>query len=102
MYYKFYNSKKPAPTMACVGSSLGQRATVRMQSARIIAVGVTATDGSGKISAAIIPIAAISAKPTNGWRGALSNFICWAFRLSSLYKASRNRGDVKDEGETFN
>src|SRR5436190_24195418 len=102
MVWKLCNRKNPDRPRACVGSSLGQRATVRMQSARIIAVGVTATDGSGKISAAIIPIAAISARPTNGWRGALSNFICWAFRLSSLYKASRNRGDVKDEGETFN
>jgi hypothetical protein len=52
--------------MAYVTSSLGQHAKVRMQSARIIAVAVRATDGSGKISAAIIPIAAISAKPTNG------------------------------------
>ena len=47
--------------------------------------------GSGKSSAVIMPIAAISARPTNGWRGALSNFIYWAFRLSGLYKASRNR-----------
>src|SRR6266496_3000607 len=81
--------------MAYVASSLGQQATMRMQSASIIAVAVTATDGSRKISAAIIPIAAMSAKPTNGWRGALSNFICWAFRLSSLYKASRNHRDLK-------
>ena len=52
--------------MAYVASSLGQRATVRMQRARIINAAVTATDESGKISAAIIPVAAISAKPTNG------------------------------------
>ena len=80
--------------MTYVASSIGQQATMRMQSARIIAVAVTAADESGKISAAIIPIAAMSARPTNGWRGALSNFICWAFRLSGLYKASRNRPEI--------
>jgi hypothetical protein len=76
--------------MAYVATSLGQHATVRMHSARIITVAMRATDGSGMISAATIPIAAMSARPTNGWLGALSNFICWAFRLSSLYNASRN------------
>src|SRR5213083_990071 len=81
--------------MPYVASSLGQQMRAGMQSERIIAVAVAATDGRGKISAAIIPVAAISAKPTNGWRGALSNFICWAFRLSSLYKASRNHRDLK-------
>jgi hypothetical protein len=65
-----------------------------MQSARIITAAVTATDGSGKISAAIIPIAAMSARPTNGWRGALSNFIEWRFRLCRVRKASRNRYEV--------
>jgi len=48
---------------------------MRMQTAKIIAIAVTAIDGSGSISAVIIPIAAITARPTNGWRGALSNFI---------------------------
>src|SRR5437899_8133222 len=62
-----------------------------MQAVRMIAVTVRATDGSGKSSAVIIPIAAISARPTNGWRGTLSNFIYRAFRLSGLYKASRKR-----------
>src|SRR5207248_3096945 len=52
-----------------------------MQSARIIAVGITAADGTGRISAAIIPMAAISASPTNGCRGALSNFIYPGFSL---------------------
>jgi hypothetical protein len=46
-----------------------------MQGMRISAAAVTAMDGSGRISAVIIPIAAMTAKPTNGWRGALSNFI---------------------------
>jgi hypothetical protein len=67
--------------MPYVASSLGQHATTRMHSARITPVAVTATDGSGKISAVIIPIAAMSAKPTNGWRGTLSNFICGGFSL---------------------
>ena len=40
-----------------------------------------ATDGSGKSSATIIPIAAINARPTNGWRGALSNFMYSRFSL---------------------
>ena len=70
--------------MAYVTSSLGQHAKVRMQSARIIAVAVKATDGSGMISAAIIPIAAMSARPTNGWRGALSNFIHRLFAHQAL------------------
>jgi len=85
---KLCNRKKPAPTMAYVASSLGQQATRIMQSARIIAVAVTATDGSGKTSAVMIPVAARNARPTNGWRGALSDFICCAFRLSSVNKAS--------------
>jgi hypothetical protein len=61
--------------MAYVATNLGQQAPTRMQSTRISAVAVTATGGSGRISAVIIPIAAIIARPTNGWRGALSIFI---------------------------
>jgi len=41
-----------------------------------------------------MPVADISARPTNGWRGALSKFIYRAFRLSRLYKASRNRNKM--------
>ena len=48
---------------------------MRMQSTRISAASVIAMDGSGRISAVMVPIAAIAARPTNGWRGALSNFI---------------------------
>jgi hypothetical protein len=62
-----------------------------MQIARIITAGVMAKEGSGKISAMMIPVAAINARPTNGWRGALSNLIWCAFRLSGVHKASRNR-----------
>jgi hypothetical protein len=72
--------------MAYVATNLGQQAPMRMQSMRISAAAVTAMDGSGRISAVIIPIAAMTAKPTNGWRGALSNFI---YRLLAYLRRTK-------------
>src|SRR6267378_2850337 len=95
--------KKPVPTMPYVASSLGQRATVRMQSARITAVGIRATDGSGRISAVMIPITAMSARPTNGWRGALINFIHRLFAHRALGRQARNRElQSQERGKTSN
>ncbi len=56
-----------------------------------IAVTSRAEGKSGKKSANVIPNPAMTARPTNGCRGAPSNFIYRAFRLSKLQKASRNR-----------
>jgi hypothetical protein len=88
---KSWSRKNPAPTMAYVSRSFGQQAMMKVQNARAIAVAVRAAGGGGKISAVIIPTAAINARPTNGWRGALRNFMRWRFRLSRIGKASRNR-----------
>src|SRR5262249_112063 len=71
----FSSSKKPAATMRYVGASLGQQSKNTMQTSTIIAAEMSAVDASGTISATTIPVAAISASPTNGWRGTLSNFI---------------------------
>src|SRR4029077_9321683 len=95
--------KKPTPTTAYVASNLGQHAKLRMQSASIIAVGIRAADGSGRISAMVIPIAAISARPTNGWRGALSDFIHRLFAHRALGRQARNRGlQSQERGKTSN
>ena len=61
--------------MRYVPVNLGQHARIRMHAARIIAAGASAVDRTGKVSATTIPVMAISARPTNGCRGALSNFM---------------------------
>src|SRR5262245_23913381 len=61
-----------------------------MQIASAIANAVKATAERGKMSAMIIPIAAISDKPTNGWRGAFRNFIHRLFAYSALAKQAAN------------
>src|SRR5213592_554484 len=88
--------------MANVATSLGQHMTVRMQSARIIAVAVRAIDGSGRISAAIIPSAAITARPTNGWRGALSNFIDGLLAYLPRTKQASSRSSLRDAACNLN
>src|SRR5215831_5387727 len=67
--------KKPDATMRYVAANLGEQSKNTMQIPTIIAAEISAVDVSGKISATIIPAAAIGASPTNGWRGTLSNFI---------------------------
>src|SRR5436309_14214557 len=84
--------------MAYVATSLGRQLPIRMQTAKIIAIAVTAIDGSGKISAVIIPIAAITARPTNGWRGALSNFINGLFAYPT---SSRQAAIVRRNHQEF-
>src|SRR5438094_7379923 len=88
--------------MAYVATSLGQHMPVRMQSARIIAVAVRAIDGSGRISAAIIPSAAITARPTNGWRGALSNFIDGLLAYLPRTKQASSRSSLRDAACNLN
>src|SRR5947199_9344372 len=88
--------------MAYVATSLGQHMPVRMQSARIIAVAVTEIDGSGRISAAIIPSAAITARPTNGWRGALSNFIDGLLAYLPRTKQASSRSSLRDAACNLN
>ena len=74
-----------------------------MQSASIIAVGIRAADGSGRISAVITPITAMSARPTNGWRGALINFIHRLFAHRALGRQARNRElQSQERGKTSN
>lgn len=84
--------------MTYVATNRGQQIPTRMQSARIIAVAVMAIDGGGKISAVIIPIAAITARPTNGWRGALSNFINGLFAYPT---SSRQAAIVRRNHQEF-
>ena len=55
-----------------------------MQIARTIAATINAAEESRRTSAKIIPIAAMSASPTNGWRGAFSNFIHRLFAYPAL------------------
>ena len=50
----------------------------------IIEVATSAEEESGKKSARMIPRPAITANPTNGWRGALSSFINWLFAYPAL------------------
>src|SRR5205809_1410711 len=88
--------------MAYVATSLGQHMPVRMQSARIIAVAVRAIDGSGRISAAIIPSAAITARPTNGWRGALSNFIDGLLAYLPRTKQASSPSSLRDAACNLN
>src|SRR5881396_3789360 len=88
--------------MAYVATSLGQHMPVRMQSARIIAVAVRAIDGSGRISAAIIPSAAITARPTNGWCGALSNFIDGLLAYLPRTKQASSRSSLRDAACNLN
>src|SRR6058998_2005334 len=88
--------------MAYVATSLGQHMPVRMQSARIIAVAVRAIDGSGRISAAIIPSAAITARPTNGRRGALSNFIDGLLAYLPRTKQASSRSSLRDAACNLN
>src|SRR5438874_12671962 len=88
--------------MAYVATSLGQHMAVRMQSARIIAVAVRAIDGSGRISAAIIPSAAITARPTNGWCGALSNFIDGLLAYLPRTKQASSRSSLRDAACNLN
>src|SRR5437867_2749822 len=88
--------------MAYVATSLSQHVPVRMQSARIIAVAVRAIDGSGRISAAIIPSAAITARPTNGWRGALSNFIDGLLAYLPRTKQASSRSSLRDAACNLN
>jgi hypothetical protein len=63
---KLCSRKKPAATMRYVANNLGQPAKIRMQTARIIAAAVGAAGGSGKNSAAIIPVTANNVRVTNG------------------------------------
>src|SRR5262249_26788849 len=78
-------------TMKYVAANLGQQAARRMQMARITAIEMSAVGRSGKISATIIPVIAISARPTNGCRGALSNF---TYRLLSYLAVSGQAANV--------
>src|SRR5256884_2735631 len=88
--------------MAYVATSLGQHMPVRMQSARIMAVAVREIDGSGRIPAAIIPSAAITARPTNGWRGALSNFIDGLLAYLPRTKQASSRSSLRDAACNLN
>ena len=89
--------KKPAATMRYVAGDFGQQSATRMQLPRTIAAKINTVDRSGTISATVIPVAAINASPTNGWRGALSGFIysqfsliaCWQRKLQ--YVCARRR-----------
>ena len=52
-----------------------------MHAVRIIAAGTSAVVRTGRISATVIPIMAISARPINGCRGGVGNFMPSQFSL---------------------
>jgi len=72
---KSCSRKKPAPTIAYVALKVGQRRTRKAQITASIEIARRVEGERGKQSAKITPIAATAAKPTNGWRGPLNNFI---------------------------
>src|SRR5438067_3378569 len=76
---KLCRRKNASATKAYVASSLGQQMTAILQTLKTAAAAASAMDGSGKISAARIPATAMSAKPRNGWRGAVTSFIIALF-----------------------
>jgi hypothetical protein len=52
--------------MKYVAANLGRKIARRMHIAKIMAVGRSAVGRSGKISATMIPVTAMSARPING------------------------------------
>jgi hypothetical protein len=101
---KLCSRKKPAPTIAYVAIKLGQRRTTKAQIATLIAITRRTGEERGKKSAKIIPTAATIAKPTNGWRGPLNNFIVRFSSISrgqrKLFEQSREReAKVKDRAQ---
>jgi len=72
---KLWSRKKPAGTIAYVAIKLGQRKTRKAQIAMTIEIARRIEGARGKKSAKITPIAVAIVNPTNGWRGALDNFI---------------------------
>jgi hypothetical protein len=72
--------------------------------ATLIAIARRTDEERGKNSAKIIPTAATTAKPTNGWRGPLNNFIVRFSSISrgqrKLFEQSREReAKVKDRAQ---
>src|SRR5205814_5341969 len=76
---KLCRRKNASATKPYVASNLGQQMTAILQIVKTAAPAASAMDGSEKISAARIPATAMSAKPRNGWAGALTSFIIALF-----------------------
>src|SRR5437773_9763759 len=83
---KLCSRKKAAPTIAYVALKLGQRRTSKAQITTSTEIARRVDGERGKQSAKITPIAATTARPTNGWRGPLNNFIV---RFSSISRGQR-------------
>ena len=80
-------------TTTYVAASCGQRVKTKMQIVRIIVAGDKTIDGIGKSSATVIPAAAISARPTNGWRSAVTSIFTqplFAYRAFTRQAAIAN------------
>src|SRR5689334_24791819 len=64
-----------------------------MHTARMIVATTKATSERRNGSAMIIPSAAMTAKPTNGWRGPFRNFIVLLFLYFTFVTQALIRGD---------
>ena len=98
---KLWSRKKPAPTIAYVAIKLGQRKTRKAQIAMTIEIARRVEGERGKKSAKITPVVASNAKPTNGWRGTLDNFIVplfveFAVTTQALRTIPRAEANVED------
>src|SRR5439155_4009508 len=93
---KLWSRKKPAPTIAYVALKLGQRRTSKAQITTSTEIARRVDGERGKQSAKVTPIAATTARPTNGWRGPLNNFIV---RFSSISRGQRKLFEQTRERE---
>ena len=75
LFRKPCSRKNPHPTIAYVAIKFGQRRTTKAQIATLIAITRRTSEEGRRNSEKIIPTPAITARPTNGWRGAPNKFI---------------------------